>query len=399
MKLNNVFNQCNLYLTLWCLFLLLREYNSSRISALLLFGILFLSIFYWFYANLKYHFNIYLKSLNILLFLFTSYGLIRMFSGEVIINTLGQVTKPYGFLQNIYTSLLPIFAFYTFTRKGLLTQSVIKFWIIIFIPIAMFAFQQLNTRIIDLLSTPNVTITEFTNNYSYWFLFLLPGIALFKNRIFQFSALILCITYIIMGMKRGAILLLFLCIALFIYHTLIKSSSRKKMLTLVLSVVTIWVSYNIITWNLQNSDYFYSRLQRTLNGDSSERDIIYYNIFNSFISEDKFLPILLGHGAEATVRLTGNEAHNDWLEILYNHGMLGVLIYFYYWLAFLRTSIKSKKTCNELYLSFMLIIIILLGRSFFSMSYADLMIFTSIVLGYVLGEIDKAQYLLYENNS
>lgn len=399
MKLNNVFNQCNLYLTLWCLFLLLREYNSSRISALLLFGILFLSIFYWFYANLKYHFNIYLKSLNILLFLFTSYGLIRMFSGEVIINTLGQVTKPYGFLQNIYTSLLPIFAFYTFTRKGLLTQSVIKFWIIIFIPIAMFAFQQLNKRIIDLLSTPNVTITEFTNNYSYWFLFLLPGIALFKNRIFQFSALILCIAYIIMGMKRGAILLLFLCIAFFIYHTLIKSSSRKKMLTLVLSVVTIWVSYNIITWNLQNSDYFYSRLQRTLNGDSSERDIIYYSIFNSFISEDKFLPILLGHGAEATVRLTGNEAHNDWLEILYNHGMLGVLIYFYYWLAFLRTSIKSKKTCNELYLSFMLIIIILLGRSFFSMSYADLMIFTSIVLGYVLGEIDKAQYLLHENNS
>lgn len=78
---------------------------------------------------------------------------------------------------------------------------------------------------------------------------------------------------------------------------------------------------------MAESDYFNHRIEQTLEGDSSNRDVIYGGLIIHFLDETNALKLFLGNGAQATLKIHGGFAHNDWLELLINNGIIGALIY------------------------------------------------------------------------
>ena len=88
--------------------------------------------------------------------------------------------------------------------------------------------------------------------------------------------------------------------------------------------------------------YFQKRIENTLDGNSSGRDVLYNSLANYFWNETTSMQFVFGSGANATLQVVGDYAHNDWLEIAVNQGVLGLLVYVFYWMLFCKTIMSSS---------------------------------------------------------
>lgn len=113
--------------------------------------------------------------------------------------------------------------------------------------------------------------------------------------------------------------------------------------------------------------------------------IVLFVIF--FLSQDNIINILLGNGAYYTLQISDNFAHNDWLEIAVGQGLLGLIVYVNYWIATYRMAVKSNLPSNKSF-AMLLIFVIYLLKTMFSMSYDAMNIFSTYVIGYCVCQIN-----------
>lgn len=375
---------------MWCLYYLqgtLYE-SGTLISQILMFLLLAVTLYYCVYANQHYKLPSAMKVLNTLLIFFTIYGAFILLFG----NGVGYVSD-YIYLKAIYMSLLPIYPFYVFTKKGELTEKVLRIWVFVFIPVAIASFLRDQREALIAAMEQNSSREEFTLNAGYIFLSIIPILPLFKKQIVQYALLAVCSYFVITAMKRGAILIGGLCLLYFIMSSFHNQKTGKRIWIFVLSVGIMALAYYAFHYMLENSDYFNMRLDQTRAGDASGRDSIFETLWSYFLNSNIFY-FLFGHGADATLRVVGY-AHNDWIEIAVNNGVLGLVLYFFYWTNMYKTYKRTDD--NGLKKMMGLFILIYFVRSFFSMSYNDIPIYATAALGYALASRDmiKQKELLY----
>ena len=104
------------------------------------------------------------------------------------------------------------------------------------------------------------------------------------------------------------------------------------------------------------------------------------------------MQFLFGLGAQGTLSVNESYAHNDWIAILLEQGVFGLLLYLLYWIGFVISWIKSKDNADS-FVALGLLIIIGLGKTLFSMYYLPItaeMItssgFFAITLGFFLAK-------------
>lgn len=348
-----------------------------------------MSIYYAFYANNNYELPICLKALNWLVIMFTIYGLVYLLFGkEYVVNESDVIGKTL-YLKSIYKSLLPIYAFYVFAKKGLLTEQIMKTWFFVFLILTIHSYFQVQTIMMELL-----TRDEYVNNVGYSFIGLLPAIILFKNKpIIQYLLLSVCLFFIMMSMKRGAILIGVICLLWFVFNNTKKAKGKRKWTIAVVSIVIIIIGYYFYNYRMENSAEFRYRISQTFEGDSSGRDALYNTFLNHFLQEQNPFRFLFGYGANGTILLGGNYAHNDWLEIITNQGILGFVIHLVYWVTLIVFWKKIKRN-PQAFMAIGLFIIVYLFSSFFSMSYNCVTRCAAMILGYYL-----ATYEMVPDNS
>ena len=86
------------------------------------------------------------------------------------------------------------------------------------------------------------------------------------------------------------------------------------------------VSLVVYNWFITN-DYMMHRLEQTLEGNSSGRDVIYTTAWHAWFDCNNLGHYLFGFGYLGTIchpLMHGYMAHNDWLEILVDYGLVGV---------------------------------------------------------------------------
>src|SRR5690606_18381472 len=141
--------------------------------------------------------------------------------------------------------------------------------------------------------------------------------------------LILLLYFVILGSKRGALLILLIGILFFLIYQVLKVEPKKRLISLfVTGLFSAVVGYISYLFYLSN-EFFVNRWQEVEEGGSG-RDLIYSNIFNSWYNSDNILNFLFGYGFMTSVQYSGSNhlAHNDWLEVLINFGFFGFLVYF-----------------------------------------------------------------------
>ena len=369
-------NHCDIYVGLWVIYMLQGVIYSPGIInqflqlVMLLWG---LTAFFKYINQSSMRRSSILKATFILIIMYALYGCIHIMFGK------RMISSNYVYLQSSLNSLIPIFLFYYFTYKGYLTSNRIRIYLPIFILTCILLYYKKEASI--LLESNN---EEITNNIGYMFTSLIPLLFFYsKKPIFQYVLLGIILLFIFMGMKRGAILLGVVSSVLLLYVILKESSRCLKLLTILLSVSIIIGFFYYIDYLMTNSAYFVLRVEQTLEGNSSGRDILYGKLWDTLFQESNIFVILFGRGADSTIKIVGNYAHQDWLETFCNNGLLGVFILFLFFYSFGKSVLKSKRHFpTMMYYSFLILFVITFSKSLISMSIQNLDLYQSLLIGY-----------------
>lgn len=384
-------NPCNIYISLWSVYILQGViYNEgsyiAKVAALIILvwsardAILMIS-------DKQSH--PFLKSIYLILLMFIIYGsFLFVTDGRTSYAAVGNLSVPNSdYLKNHLLSLLPIFTFYKFSKNGMLSTIQLKKWILAFFVIAILQFQFQKLNQVQALERVGIYKYDVTNNAGYSILSLFPLLLLYdKNRIIQYLLLGVCCLVVIMGMKRGAILILIILLFLFARYKFKGAKLISKLPVLIVFSIIIFMLYRYMEQTIMNSDFFYSRMVATREGDSSGRDELYWTFWNAFTKDANIFQIFFGRGANGTLKISSNFAHNDWLEILTNQGLLGIVLFMRFWIRWFKSinfhSLYSSPTDMGLLLTFIMCII----RTMFSMSINAMSMYTTCFLGFCLAK-------------
>lgn len=383
-------NPCNIYISLLAFYSMqgtIIPTGGTIFSQLILLIAMLIGLYYTAKTMQMKGKPIYFKGLNLLFVTLVVYGVILLLSDHHYIIKAkffdNEVSKS-SYLKSLFLSFPNIYTFYYFSRKKLLTESALRKWVIAFLGIAIFRFFDYQITSLQTLLLNGEDVEETTNNMGYLFVALMPGVVLFKNNIrLQYGIMIVCMTFVMMGMKRGAIIVGVVSLIYYLYFNFKYNNQVSKGKVLFFSILIILAAYFITEHMMESSDYFMSRIAQTKEGNSSGRNEIYEHFWNHFKNEMDTFKFLFGNGANATLDIGINYAHNDWLEIAINQGVLGLVVYAIYWLCFCRT-IKSIKYNKSAKLVLTLTFISFFIKTLFSMSYTGYSLFSCTVFGYYL---------------
>lgn len=380
---NKIFNLNNIFLAVWFIY-----HMQSHLIPLGGFSILLfifqvsVSIYCLLYANKYYDIPPTLRAINCLVILYFIYGTIRVMGGEQLtIRESSEAISSLEYTRHYINSLLPIYVSFVLTKSGQITISSLKFWSIAFIGFSCIEYY----GVLQDLAAANAVQDEFTNNTGYHFLAIIPVILLsHKNSIIRYLLIFIVTLFIISAMKRGAILITLISLLYIIYLEIKKSSAYRRYIILLLIALVGFGIYKYTLYMLDTSDMFNMRITETLEGDSSSRNIIQRDIIQYLRYNNSIFEFFFGKGADGTLKVTVNFAHNDWLEIATNMGLLGIIFFIYFWICFIKDIVTSRNPDIKHIL--ILLFIFCFSRTIFSMSITDMPIYTSYILGFCLAK-------------
>ena len=377
-------NRCDWFIIVWVLYYLQGVLYSSggAIST----GLLGINLLVSIYCAIKIwqmpNNPPYITGLNLLVLLFSIYGfaLILMNPSTVYYSMSGISMASYSYIKSIYQSILPIYAFYYFSLKGYLTAERLRWWAVVFcISCVVSYYLYMQQAMEKLLSSAE----ETTNNAGYLFLSLIPIWVVYRKKpLLQYAGLAFCMAFILMGMKRGAILIGGVVVLYLIWQITRNARGNQRFIVILLTAALAVAGVYFVIDMMTSSDYFLQRLEATKEGNSSGRDSLYSFFWTYFTEKADTIQYLFGRGANGTLEIYYNAAHNDWLEIAVNQGLLGIVVYAVYWKQLYSTWRQSTNIEAKTILA--LIGIIYFAKTLFSMSYADMTYVCTSVLGYAL---------------
>lgn len=375
---------CNLYTALWCLYYLqgtLYE-QGGIISKFILVVTLAMTLYLYVDVCFKYRLPSVLKAINVMLIVATVYGLIRIIEGDLKI---GYMTlDKFAFLKVFYLSFMPVFAYFSFTKKGVVNQKWFNYWIWPFVIFAILTFYKEQSNLLEAALNGR---TEFTMNSGYVFLSVIPLVAFQKNNLLKSATLVVCMLFMLLAMKRGAILLGATC-TIFMFWNLLKVTKRTTRIWVVTIIgISLSVIIGYVLHLAETSDYFMFRYEQTMEGNSGGRDELYSTFFNYLTSQQSPINIIFGVGGQGVMRLFGQQAHNDWFEFAIDMGMVGLFVYILFWSRFYKTWRKIPRD-SLVYISMGMLFIITFGKTFFSMSYSDWSVAAVSLFGYSIAVAD-----------
>lgn len=321
----------------------------------------------------------------------------KAWTSLLILNLFGYIfTADHSFsghfsqFKAILMVLIPFFPFYYFSQKNIIGKRSLIVFFIITLAITVAQFYAQRAQILSSRVTDN---EDVVNNVAYTFVFLIPFLFLLKNKkILSMLLAFLLLFFIIQGAKRGAMIAGSLGLIFFGYYQFKTIGKKNKIKGTLLAIVGVVALVYFAYSNMQQNQFLVERLQSMEEGQSSGRDVIYLNLFNTWYNSDSFINILFGHGFGSTIFFSGagHWAHNDWLELLTNFGLLGVAIY----LSLFVSSVKmvfGKQWNIDKRIVLMAILSIWFLTTVVSMNYTSTSsIYQTIMLAVIYGSQNKS---------
>lgn len=330
-----------------------------------------------------------LRAAMLLIIMYSLYGLAEMVYPRHILITEGYLNKEvhaYVYLQNALNSFLPFFVFYRFYNSGRLSGRRIAVYLFLFLATTFIRYFYSIYAFLESQMLSGGSRTEFTNNLGYTFLSLIPYIFFLRRLLPRYILLGVLIVFIIACMKRGAILIGGVS-AMWLLLSQIKHSHGigRKTLAIIFMCAIVGVATWYVMDMLANSDYFVYRLNKTLEGNSSNRDTIYSALSTEILNDQSLLRWLFGRGANSTILIAGNYAHEDWLELMINNGILGVTLGAFFITSLYYTACKNRHILGLGYTTCLMMgTTMVLMQTFFSMVIYQMSIWISLPLAYLV---------------
>lgn len=233
-----------------------------------------------------------------------------------------------------------------------------------------------------------------SNDTVFFLIVYLPFLFLFDgNKILKTITIVLFSVICLFSLKRSIVLGLVLFL-FFLYLLEGNKKVVKKWYFWLILVLVIWVGIYV---NNTVGNLLLSRFNETESGGSG-REAIYTIVLRHF-SNSSFSELILGHGFMSTLKIIGALAHNDFLQLLYDGGLIAIVFYLSMWIYFLSFAIKnwhSRKQIGiyySIYVSTLVLLIVLSMLNCFIYSYM-LLSPLMLAIGFLIGEIRNKKRLL-----
>lgn len=232
----------------------------------------------------------------------------------------------YTEFRQLVLNMLPMFAFYQFTQKGILNEKKIKvFFVAMFLLFFISFFNQSS-----LLSEASGR-EENINNMSYFIMGLLPFVFLFRRALIISCLLVVLSWLAVISSKRAVLILCMIAILLFLYSFIVRYKGQKKFVGVIFASLIGYVFF-------LTSVYFYNKFgigerfeERLLlmiyEGHTSGRDTLFLGLYNAWLNSNEILVYLFGLGYRGALDATGVPTHNDLIKSLGEGGILGLILF------------------------------------------------------------------------
>lgn len=211
------------------------------------------------------------------------------------------------------------------------------------------------------LVTPGLNLDVAATNSIYYILGIVPFVFLTSNIWIRFLGLgFISCAIIISGKSTCLIALLFIWL-LFIVKFLSKQNiSKSKLITrLVLIIVFMFAVFKIVSIYIMDGDtasIFTNTWEELISGGNGRADI-YSATWEAFVSSP-IIKQIFGHGFNSINLVIGIGTHNDFLMVLYNYGLIGFILYLYFWFSLIKGIIYLKKANSKFLLAYEVSIIV-----------------------------------------
>lgn len=168
----------------------------------------------------------------------------------------------------------------------------------------------------------------------YYILGLLPLMLLYTPKKWFWLPMLVAMVAIVLSGKRAGMLALIAMLAVYFILELNKvKDTNKRIQYIVMVVVAIFFLYQVLLFLDQKYELrFLERMDSLAEDGGAGRDRIWGRIWELMQSFD-FLEILTGRGKGSVRRDVRIEGHNDFLHLMYEHGLLTVSCYILFYIS------------------------------------------------------------------
>lgn len=178
-------------------------------------------------------------------------------------------------------------------------------------------------------------------DYIFSVIIFLPFIYFFRSSLIKFILILLFLFVALDSTKRTAVIIA--TVSLVLYIVLNFGQLKRNKLIYIAAIIAVF-SLPYIKINLQSNESFEIAFERLQNFDDESNEIrtdVYSRIINE-VQEANIFEIFFGHGYNAITKdLFGHPAHNDYLEIIYDYGLVAFILYLIFVLTILFYAIKQ----------------------------------------------------------
>lgn len=226
----------------------------------------------------------------------------------------------------------------------------------------------------------------------YYILGLLPIMLVLVKKKFQVIPIAIALLSVLLTEKRAGFLAV-ITMSLVYYWMQLKHSGNVKKALVTLSLFAILIYIAILIWDNMSELYgfrMFERLQNLGEDGGSGRMDRWTLIINQF-AYGSSLQCLFGHGIGSAVRLIGGHVHNDFLEVMYDYGIISLLLYMSFYISLLIAWRRMARTKYRYSTEFLLSVIAALFLASFSFYVIDPTYITcgSVAWGLFLADWEK----------
>ncbi len=185
----------------------------------------------------------------------------------------------------------------------------------------------------------------------YYIVSMMPLAALIRKKSIKYLFFAICILFSLYSFKRGAQLCVLFAIVIFILTEM--QFQRKSPFRIVfLLVFVLGGSFFVVSFvNERTGGYVYERFDQMEETGGSGREYIYSQVIQEY-AERPFYQQLMGigmGGVKAKYHITNihdgrsYSAHNDFLEMLVDYGLIGLILYLRIIIGFISNMMRSNR--------------------------------------------------------
>ena len=280
----------------------------------------------------------------------------------------------------------------------------ISLWFFVLFSIHQYSFSEDDTNWFAILSVfyligalflySNMLYNDYRNpnrfyeiTIAYYLLCALPVAFSLQNKVIKYLAIVLVFIGGIMSFKRTIILTLAIVFLAYLFLYSNMKFLRKVLIILISALILVIVVVSFNNQLLSQIGAIWITRFFSEGAGIGARGVVYSNVLH-LLADSPVSKLLLGHGynAVSAYSFSGLSAHNDFLEILFDYGIIAFFLYVYFIVLLIKDYRRMKRGNDRKAFPMLVSIIVFVVPSLFShmMTYPTHFIVLSVFWGCTL---------------